>query len=378
MENNWYCGWDVGGAHLKAALLDAHGDVQHVVQMPCALWRGLEILEAAVDTILQDFQRIIKNQPLMHGVTMTGELVDLFENRQQGVQEISRTMREKLGERIIFFCANHEKIYEFVDFYGVNQHWQQVASANWLASASLIAKQIPTSILIDMGSTTTDFVLLHQNKPHCLGFSDVARMASKELVYTGVVRTPLMAISREVIFQGKPTGVAAEYFATTADVYRLLGELPTDEDMAETADGKDKSTVATARRIARMIGCDIEDATLEDWQELARNFKQKQLAMLQGAALQHITRLKKLAPDLENVNIIGAGAGQFLLEALVETLNQQQTTMTEKIRFQYIACDSIVLPSMVAENSQQNSPADWAAICLPAVAVAKLAFDQFQ
>ncbi len=378
MANNWTCGWDVGGAHLKAALLDAYGEVQHVVQMPCALWRGLEVLEEAVDKILQDFQQITINQPLMHAVTMTGELVDLFVNRQEGVQEISRTINERLGEQVFFFCAHPNKVYDFVDCSAVNPHWQQIASANWLASASLVAKQIPTGLLIDMGSTTTDFVLLRQGKPFCLGFSDAARMASKELVYTGVVRTPLMALCQEVIFQSKPTSIAAEFFATTADVYRLLGVLPADEDMADTADDKDKSTLATVRRIARMIGCDAEDATLEDWQELACNFKQKQLTMLQEAASQHIARLRKIAPDLKNINIIGAGAGQFLLKTLVATLNQQKTTMTEKIQFQYIACDSVMLPNRVAENSQENSLANWAAICLPAVAVAKLAFDQFQ
>lgn len=378
MANELYCGWDVGGAHLKAALLDANGHVLRVVQVPCALWRGLEMLENAIDQILLDFYASTNNTPLRHGVTMTGELVDLFANRQEGVQEISRTMREKLGDQVFFFCAHTNKVYDFVEYAAVNQHWPQIASANWLASAGLIAKRIPTGLLIDMGSTTTDFVLLHHNKPQCLGFSDAARMTSKELVYSGVVRTPLMALCQTVTFQDNPTGIAAEYFATTADVYRLLSELPTDEDMADTADGKDKSSVATARRIARMIGCDVEDATLEDWQALAHNFKEKQLAMLQEAALQHIARLKKLAPDLDHINIIGAGAGQFLLKALVEILNQQQITMTEKIQFQYIACGSLMLTNMQAENAQQNPIANWATICLPAVAVAKLAFDQFQ
>lgn len=378
MANKLYCGWDVGGAHLKAALLDAEGHVLRVLQLPCALWLGLDMLQNAIDQILLDFYASTKNAPLRHGVTMTGELVDLFANRQEGVQEISRTMHEKLGEQAFFFCAHTNKVYDFVDYAAVNQHWPQIASANWLASASLIAKHMGTGLFIDMGSTTTDFVLLHHDKPQCLGFSDAARLASKELVYTGVVRTPLMALCQEVIFQGKPTGIAAEYFATTADVYRLLGELPTDEDMADTADGKDKSTVATARRIARMIGCDAEDAALEDWHALARNFKQLQLAMLQEAALQQIARLKKLATDLDHINIIGAGAGQFLLKALVEILNQQQTTMTEKIQFQYIDCGSLMLTNMEAENAQQNSLANWATICLPAVAAAKLAFDQFQ
>ena len=33
-------GWDIGGAHLKAVLLDANGDVLNIKQLPCPLWRG--------------------------------------------------------------------------------------------------------------------------------------------------------------------------------------------------------------------------------------------------------------------------------------------------------------------------------------------------
>jgi uncharacterized hydantoinase/oxoprolinase family protein len=151
-------------------------------------------------------------------------------------------------------------------------------------------------------------------------------------------------------------------------VYRLLGELPTEEDMADTADGQAKTTFATARRIARMIGRDVEDATPQDWRDLADNFKKTQLKMLREAALQHIARLLTLSPELTTVNITGVGAGQFLLKQLVDDLNKEKTTLTRDLNFQFIACDL----------ADRNKPemANWATICLPAVAVAKLAFDQ--
>jgi len=34
-------GWDVGGAHLKAVLINAQGQVLHAKQVYCPLWRGL-------------------------------------------------------------------------------------------------------------------------------------------------------------------------------------------------------------------------------------------------------------------------------------------------------------------------------------------------
>ena len=41
-------GWDVGGAHLKAALVE-DGRLAKVVQLPCELWRGMDRLEIALD-----------------------------------------------------------------------------------------------------------------------------------------------------------------------------------------------------------------------------------------------------------------------------------------------------------------------------------------
>ena len=71
-------GWDIGGAHLKAALLDGKGEIINILQLPCQLWRGLNQLEAAIAVALQAFK--INPGYARHAVTMTGELVDLFPN----------------------------------------------------------------------------------------------------------------------------------------------------------------------------------------------------------------------------------------------------------------------------------------------------------
>ena len=41
-------GWDIGGAHLKAVLLDSEKNILKALQLPCELWRGLDRLEAAI------------------------------------------------------------------------------------------------------------------------------------------------------------------------------------------------------------------------------------------------------------------------------------------------------------------------------------------
>ena len=39
-------GWDIGGAHLKAVLLNADGELLGTLQVACPLWRGLDNLSS--------------------------------------------------------------------------------------------------------------------------------------------------------------------------------------------------------------------------------------------------------------------------------------------------------------------------------------------
>jgi len=77
-------GWDIGGAHLKGALLE-DGRVRDVAQWPCELWRGLSRLDDAFTTALERWKGW---RQALHAVTMTGEMADLFPHREAGVAAI--------------------------------------------------------------------------------------------------------------------------------------------------------------------------------------------------------------------------------------------------------------------------------------------------
>lgn len=355
--NKHIIGWDIGGAHLKAVMLSISGEVQHVLQVPCALWRGLDELHAAIKVVMSSFKSNLTTQnDFFHAITMTGELVDFFENREQGVLEISRVMDEKLiGIKQFYFANINQKSQQkkyFISFDQVAESWRKVASANWLASAELIAQQVMNGLLIDIGSTTSDFILIQNNRVACLGCTDAERMQSQELVYTGVVRTPLMAITQQVKFGNKKTAIAAEYFATAADVYRLTGDLQSLDDVTETADGKDKSALATAQRLARMVGLDEGDALYSEWVSLAHEFKALQLAHLKGVVQVHIAR----ANTGQKLQLIGAGVGRFLAKEIAESLDLHYSEATL--------------------NTTNTSAQHFTNVCFPAYAVASLAFQQ--
>lgn len=336
-------GWDVGGAHLKAALVDDEGSALAVLQTPCALWRGLHELHAALDSILAR----LNQAPDHHVVTMTGELADVFSDRKEGVTQISGVMTARLGATTRFYAGPAG----MVSGSEAAAHATNIASANWLASAVFVAAKAGQGLLLDIGSTTTDLVLLSDSKPQNRGFTDGERMQFEELVYTGVVRTPLMALATHVPFGGEWQPLAAEHFASTADIYRLTGDLNDTEDMAETADSTGKTHAESARRLARMLGHDLNDAPGPAWIGLSRAFKQKQLNTLKNAVLRCLSR--GLIGD--SAPIIGAGAGSFLACELARQLNRE-----------YVEVESLILA-----DTEETSR--WASVCLPAYALAVLA-----
>ena len=96
-------GWDIGGAHVKAAVISA-GEIIAVYQQPCPLWKGLDQLQHAVNAIMQE----VAGSNRHHAMTMTGELVDLFDNRDHGVKQIIQAMTELLPDAEMLVFAGHE------------------------------------------------------------------------------------------------------------------------------------------------------------------------------------------------------------------------------------------------------------------------------
>ena len=139
------------------------------------------------------------------------------------------------------------------------------------------------------------------------GRDDASRLVAGELVYTGVVRTPLMALARRGRHSsGEWVPLMAEYFATTADVYRLTGQLPEGADQHPAADGGEKTGPASARRLARMIGRDSESAPLAAWRELAGGWLRA--AAPDRGRLRPTARAGGLS---EEAPVVAAGVGTF-------------------------------------------------------------------
>jgi len=84
-------------------------------------------------------------------------------------------------------------------------------------------------VLVDVGSTTTDIIPIVAGRVVAEGRTDPDRLASGELLYSGALRTPVEALAAEVGVEGRRYALAAEAFATTADVHVWRGDLSSDD-----------------------------------------------------------------------------------------------------------------------------------------------------
>ena len=301
-------GWDVGGAHLKAARIEADGRVAMVWQESCPLWRGPEHLHTALDRILAG-NAVWPGSPRYHAVTMSGEMTDLFATRKDGVHALVELLCRRLGSGGVRFYAGAEG---WLDGASARLHPYQVASANWRATADLVAAQLGEALLVDIGSTTTDIVPLRGHAVATASAGDSDRLAAGELVYTGIARTPVMAMSAEAPVAGRWVPLMAEHFATSADVHRVLGWLPDGADLHDSADGGPKTVEASRVRLARMVGRDAGDLSDAAWAELAAWFADTQLERIGRAIRQVLSRV----PINPHAPLVMAGSGAFLGQRL--------------------------------------------------------------
>jgi probable H4MPT-linked C1 transfer pathway protein len=287
-------GLDIGGANLKAA----HASGVALLR-PFDLWKDPAGLTNALRQLLADsppFERL--------AVTMTGELCDCFESKRQGVHAILDAVEAAAGSVPVRVWQTDGGLVEVAT---ARANPLRTAAANWLALAAFAAHFAAkgSALLIDIGSTTTDIVPILEGKPIPEGWTDPARLASRELLYTGVRRTPLCALLG--------SDAATEWFATTLDVYLVLGKLPEDEQDRHTADGRPATRSAAQARLARMLCADLESSTEEERRNLALRVCNRQMMLIREG-------MERLACRLPGPigTVILAGSGEFLARAALE------------------------------------------------------------
>ena len=303
-------GWDIGGVATKAARLVYRQNRIRSLRMAdeyFEIWKG----KARLPSVLRKLFSKLGPADAM-AVTMTAELSDVFPTRTDGVRYVVRCVQRAFPDLPKYGLDNRG---DFVDLGRPLADPAALAATNWLAAAKLLAAFRPTCLLVDIGSTTTDIIPILKGRVVATGRSDTDRLLAGELVYSGVLRTPVSTITSVLPLRRKLCPVATEYFAISGDVYRILGRLGPRDYSCPTPDGQGTSRKAARRRLARMVCADAESLTERDVIRMACYIYEKQRAQVIEAIRRVAQRHRR-----RTLPIITAGLGSFLAREAADAL----------------------------------------------------------
>lgn len=317
MSSSAWLGLDVGGANLKYAVAVGRRapDVLASGTLPFPLWRepealGEKLREAgarAREDPPEPPWRPTSGPPRI-ALTLTAELADCFPDRAAGVRQVLDAATEAWPSAAVRVWTTAGS---WSDPDRVREEPRQAASANWLAPATWLARRRRDVLLGDLGSTTTDLVPVRGGAVGTGARTDLERLASGELVYTGLLRTPVAALVGEVELEDGPVPVAAERFAVAADAHLWLGSLTPDGYRCETPDGGPRTREAAGRRLARMLCSDPEELGVDGIRAVARRAVDAQAR----SVVQAVRRLEgRLGGELPG-SACCTGVGADLLSA---------------------------------------------------------------
>ncbi len=292
-------GWDIGGVNTKAVRLDRgpEGLVVSSTCLPYELKRdpgalGMALIEAA--------QEVGGTASDLHAVTMTAELSQAFRTKREGVGFVLDALHGA-------FPGNGLHIYSvdgrFVSAEEARKLPLTVAAANWAATASLVARWIPTCVLIDIGTTSADLIPIINGRVTVQGRTDPERLLSGELVYTGALRTPVEAVARAVPLWGKKCGVSADGFAIIGDAYLWLGRLRPEDYTCPPPDGRPPSRDSAGDRLARVVCGDREMLDDGDIDAIAVALARAQVE----AVAEALERIVRRCPEITAAVVTGLG-----------------------------------------------------------------------
>lgn len=323
-------GFDIGGANIKAS--DADGRTTSVT---FPMWTQHLQLPDALASLAAE----LCAEPDMVAATMTAELADCFPTKAEGVEYVIGAIEQAFPNVPIRIWMTSG---EFAEPEDARELPTLIAAANWHALATWAGRAVPEgpAVLIDVGSTTTDMVPLLDGFPVPRGLNDADRLLNGELVYSGAFRTPVCAVVTWVPFRKKRCPVAAEVFATMADVMLIAGLREEDGTNSDTADGRPLTRSASLNRLAHMVCCDSTEVTELELQKMAEHILQEQrqqlcnalqsvLATLSAAVKQSGDRPAKSEKPVVLFSGSGAQIAREAVELLGDTVFSTQMYLPE-------------------------------------------------
>ncbi|MBD3213836.1 MAG: hypothetical protein GF311_14600 [Candidatus Lokiarchaeota archaeon] len=320
-------GLDIGGANTKAALLK-FSNRQLIASYPFIEY--FPFWEKTKDHITTLFQRIISNLINANGfniadidhvaVTMTAELSDAFQTKEEGIRTILDALSENFEEEALSFITIHNK---YIPYKTAKKSPKLLAAANWVSTALYLGLFEPNCILIDAGSTTIDIIPISDSFPKSKGKTDIERLMHHELIYTGGLRATIPSITHYIPYQENKLRISFEKFALISDVHRILNNITEEQYINDTADNRSKSLEDCYARLARIICADLTMISKNELNKIANYIYQKQKDIIKEEIKEFIenTDLEDSGTNvMQNIFVLTGLSSEFLIKPVLEEL----------------------------------------------------------
>tara|TARA_Y100000991_G_C21943905_1_gene336598 strand:- start:193 stop:1230 length:1038 start_codon:yes stop_codon:yes gene_type:complete len=295
-----YLGIDIGGAHFKIIGLDANKSVCFSQYRKCYVWKGINNLKKEIDYI----NSLNLPKDTSCGITMTAELCDIFKSKKDGVLKISEQCK-KLNLNYAFYTKK-KKIFSRDDCF----NYKDLISMNWHSIGKYFSINFEDLVIVDFGSTTTDFICIKNSKITNNGFDDFSRLSSREMFYSGIIRTPLFGLQHEIKIKKKKYHIVPELFSNTSDIYRINNFLEKEFDIDDEADNGTKGITESLLRISRSFCIDFEKNKKNLIYSLSQILINNQVEQI-NSNINYLIKKNKLK---SNTPLIFTGIGRKILE----------------------------------------------------------------
>jgi len=302
-------GLDIGGANTKYAFIDTSEENAEILTVGSdyfPFWKE----NKNYSHYLQELKEKIEEQyGIIEAVVFvtTAELSDCFQTKKEGITTICNYVSQVFSD-----LSQGPYIYSsessFISMAQATEQWLEVSATNWIVSANYLGMKFPNVIMIDIGTTTTDIIPINDGKVVAEGYTDLERLISNELIYTGLLRSNIATILSEVKLQGKIIPVSSELFATIGDAFYLLELITSDEFSSETANGKSVTKENSLARIARVICADINQLSENEIKQIAKQAVNKQLEILTRALQKVLKNYHERYNMNPQIILMGSGA----------------------------------------------------------------------
>jgi len=332
-ENSIILGLDIGGANTKAALLNfkfgkTKSSFSYIEYFP--FW------EKTKDHLDKLFKRIISKLIVLNGfkieeidyiaITMTAELSDAFQTKKEGVITILKTLSDVFEKEKLFFITLNN---EYIQYNNAIKKPILLAAANWVSTALYLGVFESNCIMIDAGSTTIDLIPIYNSFPETKGKTDIERLITHELIYTGGLRTTIPSITHQVPYNGNFIRISFEKFALISDVHRILNNISEDEYINDTADNRSTSLDDCYARLARMICIDLTMISKKELDKIASYIYDQQKKLIK---LEIQKFLQNLDFNKYNCSFVITGlSAKFLIKPVLKHLGYKNIKNYEKI-----------------------------------------------